>query len=64
MSSSLILLIFLSLCIGVGAWLIFLWAVQQGEFDDPEGPKYRMLDDDGDYPAGPPRDTEDKEKEE
>ena len=38
-------LIFLSLCVGSGVWLFFLWAVRKGEFDDPEGPKYRMLDD-------------------
>ena len=41
-------LIFLSLCVGTGVWLVFLWAVRKGEFDDPEGPKYRMLDDDDD----------------
>jgi len=46
MLSSTLILIFLSLCIGTGAWLIFLWAVKKGEFDDMEGPKYRMLDDD------------------
>ncbi|UCD35804.1 MAG: cbb3-type cytochrome oxidase assembly protein CcoS [Nitrospiraceae bacterium] len=42
---SVFLLIFLSLCAGVGAWLFFLWAVKSGQYDDPEGPKYRMLDD-------------------
>jgi cbb3-type cytochrome oxidase maturation protein len=46
MSLSTIALIFLSLCVGTGVWLVFLWAVRRGEFDDPEGPKYRMLDDD------------------
>jgi cbb3-type cytochrome oxidase maturation protein len=46
MSSSTIALIFLSLCVGAGVWLVFVWAVRRGEFDDPEGPKYRMLDDD------------------
>jgi cbb3-type cytochrome oxidase maturation protein len=50
MSSSTLALIFLSLCVGAGVWLIFVWAVRRGEFDDPEGPKYRMLDDD-DKPA-------------
>ena len=52
MSASTIALIFLSLCVGAGVWLVFIWAVRRGEFDDPEGPKYRMLDDD-DHP--PPR---------
>lgn len=45
MSLSTLALIFLSLCVGAGVWLVFLWAVGRGEFDDPEGPKYRMLDD-------------------
>lgn len=40
------ILILLTLAIGVGAWLLFLWAVKSGQYDDPEGPKYRMLDED------------------
>ena len=40
------LLIFLMLCIGAAGWLIFLWAVKSGQYDDVEGPKYRMFDDD------------------
>ena len=40
------LLIFLMLCIGVAGWLLFVWAVKSGQYDDVEGPKYRMLDDD------------------
>ena len=48
MSLSTLALIFLSLCVGAAVWLVFLWAVRRGEFDDPEGPKYRMLDDDDD----------------
>ena len=46
MLSSTIMLLILSLFIGLAAWLVFLWAVKKGEFDDPEGPKHRMLDDD------------------
>jgi len=46
MLKSIIILIVLSLCIGTGAWLFFVWAVKRGDFDDVEGPKYRMLDDD------------------
>ncbi|MBI5634938.1 MAG: cbb3-type cytochrome oxidase assembly protein CcoS [Nitrospirae bacterium] len=45
---TLIFLIFLSLVLGIGAWLFFLWAVKSGQYDDPEGPKYRMLEDDED----------------
>ena len=44
--SSLLVLIFLSLCLGIVAWLFFLWTVRSGQYDDVEGPKYRMLDDD------------------
>jgi len=51
MMTSTILLIFLSFCIGTGVWLFFLYAVKKGEFDDVEGPKYRMMDDDDeDFP--------------
>ncbi len=39
-------LIFLSLALGVAAWHFFLWTVRSGQYDDPEGPKHRMLDDD------------------
>lgn len=45
MLKSIVILIILSLCIGTGAWLFFIWAVKRGDFDDIEGPKYRMLDD-------------------
>ncbi|ABC80952.1 cbb3-type cytochrome oxidase assembly protein CcoS [Anaeromyxobacter dehalogenans] len=47
-------LIVLSLSLGVAAWLFFLWSVKSGQYDDPEGPKYRMLDDD-DEPRGRPQ---------
>ncbi len=46
MLRSLIILIILSLCVGIGVWLVFIWAVKRGEFDDVEGPKYRMLNED------------------
>jgi cbb3-type cytochrome oxidase maturation protein len=45
-------LIGIGLFVGVAAWLLFIWAVKNGQFDDPEAPKYRMLDDD-DEPAKP-----------
>jgi cbb3-type cytochrome oxidase maturation protein len=38
-------LILLSLALGLAAWLGFVWSVKSGQYDDPEGPKYRMLDD-------------------
>jgi cbb3-type cytochrome oxidase maturation protein len=47
-------LIALSLALGVVAWLFFVWTVRSGQYDDPEGPKYRMLDDDeGETPRRP-----------
>jgi len=39
------LLIFLTLCTGFAGWMFFLWAVKSGQYDDVEGPKYRMLED-------------------
>jgi cbb3-type cytochrome oxidase maturation protein len=48
MLTSILLLIFLSFFIGTGVWLFFLYSVKKGDFDDIEGPKYRMLDDDDD----------------
>ena len=44
------LLIGLSLALGLAAWLFFLWTVRSGQYEDPEGPKYRMLDEDEDGP--------------
>jgi len=51
MLSSTLILIVLSLFLGIGAWLVFVWAVKKGEFDDIEGPKHRMLNDDSDVPS-------------
>jgi cbb3-type cytochrome oxidase maturation protein len=53
MIKSIIILIILSLCIGTAAWLFFIWTVKRGDFDDVEGPKYRMLDDDEDNSSQP-----------
>ncbi len=52
MLQSTVALILLSLFLGCAAWLLFVWAVRRGQFDDPEGPKYRMLEDD-DLPRTP-----------
>ena len=51
MFKSTVILILLSLCIGTGAWLFFIWTVKRGDFDDVEGPKYRMLDEEETPPA-------------
>ncbi len=42
------LLIFISTVLGIGAWLLFLWAARSDQFDDVEGVKHRMLDEDRD----------------
>ena len=55
MASSLIALMVLSLFLGCGCWLFFLWAVKKGEFSDIERPKHRMLEDDD----PPPKTKED-----
>ncbi|MBC7195785.1 MAG: cbb3-type cytochrome oxidase assembly protein CcoS [Deferribacterales bacterium] len=44
--SSLFFLVPISLILGIIALLLFFWAVKGKQFDDVEGPKYRMLDDD------------------
>ena len=49
MYKSIFILIVLSLFIGVAAWLVFIWAVKKGEFDDIERPKFRMLDDEDNH---------------
>jgi cbb3-type cytochrome oxidase maturation protein len=46
-------LILISLALGVLSWLGFLWSVRSGQYEDPEGPKYRMLDDDDEAPPPP-----------
>ncbi len=43
-------LIVLSLALGAGAWLFFIWSAKSGQYDDPEGPKHRMLEDEEDSP--------------
>ena len=43
---TILLLVGASLALAGGGWLLFLWAVRSGQYDDVEGPKHRMLDDD------------------
>jgi cbb3-type cytochrome oxidase maturation protein len=48
--TTLVLLIFGALVLGLTAWLLFIWAVKSGQFDDIEGPKYRIFDEDDNEP--------------
>ena len=57
---TLVTLLFLTLSLGIGAWILFMWAVKSGQFDDIEGPKYRMLDEGDDIPLETKK-TEDSE---
>ena len=45
-------LIILSVTLGLGAWLFFLWSVKSGQYDDIERPKHRMMDDDDENKEG------------
>lgn len=45
---SLFVLILVSLVVGIGAFILFLLSGKKEQFDDIEGPKYRMLNDDED----------------
>lgn len=40
------MLIGLSLCLSVVALAAYIWGTRKGQFDDPEGIKFRMLYDD------------------
>lgn len=45
---TILLLLFLSIILGTAAWLLFVWAVKSDQFDDLEGQKRRILDDEED----------------
>ena len=47
---SLYLLIPLSIVLVFGIGVVFWWSVKSGQFDDLEGPGYRMVVDDDDPP--------------
>lgn len=58
---SLYLLIPLSVVLVFVIGLLFWWSVRSGQFDDLEGPAYRMMMDDDRPPAAPAeRDTADR----
>lgn len=53
MEDSLVILIPLSLLLVFAIGLILWWSVRSGQFDDLEGPAYRIIMDDDDKPAQP-----------
>lgn len=60
---SLYILIPLSVVLVFVIGLIFWWSVRSGQYDDMEGPAYRLLMDDRDKPAeSPPSDSSEKTK--
>ncbi len=46
----LILMIPISLLLGLGFLLAFIWSVNSGQLDDTETPAYRILEDGKDQP--------------
>ncbi len=41
---TLFVLIIISLVVGISAFFLFIYASKKDQFDDIEGPKYRMMD--------------------
>ena len=60
---SVYLLIPVSVVLVFGIAVAFWWSVRSGQFDDLEGPAFRILMDDDDPPK-PPLDTADADKSE
>ncbi len=48
--TALLYLIPVALFLGGVFLLAFRWCLRTGQFDDPEGDRYRILDDDDDVP--------------
>ncbi|AOP34293.1 cytochrome C oxidase Cbb3 [Leptospira tipperaryensis] len=46
--NALYLTIPLAMLIALGALVVFFWSLKSGQYEDIEGPKYRMLFDDDD----------------
>ena len=49
-------------CLGMGvaAWMLFVWSVRSGQFENTEDTAQRMLEMDGRDDAGPPGDAADE----
>ncbi len=50
-------LVAVALLLAVGAWLILVWAIRSGQYDNVEDIKYRILEDDDEDKPSPPAPT-------
>ncbi|KON79973.1 cbb3-type cytochrome oxidase assembly protein CcoS [Azoarcus sp. PA01] len=60
---SLYILIPLSVVLVFGIGVIFWWSLKSGQYDDMEGPAYRVLMDDRDAPPPAEKQPDDPERE-
>ena len=53
------LLVAFALLLAVAAWLVLVWAIRSGQYDNVEDIKYRILEDDDDEvrPSTPTREA-------
>ncbi|PJZ56650.1 cbb3-type cytochrome oxidase assembly protein CcoS [Leptospira barantonii] len=51
--NALYLTIPMAMLIALGALVVFFWSLKSGQYEDIEGPKYRMLFDDDDEEKTP-----------
>ncbi|MEE2920637.1 cbb3-type cytochrome oxidase assembly protein CcoS [Hyphomonas sp.] len=49
--SIIVYLIPVALALGLLGLVAFIWSIRSGQFEDMDGPAYRILDDDNDHPA-------------
>jgi cbb3-type cytochrome oxidase maturation protein len=60
---SIYLLIPISVILVFGIAIAFWWSVRSGQFDDLEGPAFRILMDDDKHPGSPPASPEENNSE-
>ncbi|MEC5397646.1 cbb3-type cytochrome oxidase assembly protein CcoS [Uliginosibacterium sp. H1] len=60
MEESLYILIPISILLVFAIGAVFWWCLRSGQFDDMEGPAWRMLNDDDRPPESPPDRPEDR----
>ncbi|MDQ8021889.1 MAG: cbb3-type cytochrome oxidase assembly protein CcoS [Moraxellaceae bacterium] len=60
MEESLLILIPISILLVFAIGAVFWWCMRSGQFDDMEGPAWRMLNDDDRPPGTPPAPPEER----